>query len=71
MARAAKPAIPAKPAAVARAPAPELLDVGGDDVVAAAPDSLVVAAVPVHKTIERKLGFCARGEQNVRNLTYS
>ena len=47
MARAAKPAIPAKPAAVARAPAPELLDVGGDDVVAAAPDSLVVAAVPV------------------------
>lgn len=47
MARAAKPAIPAKPATVARAPAPELFD----DVVAAPPVAPpvppVVAVVPV------------------------
>lgn len=47
MAKAAKPAIPAKPTAVARAPTPELLDDGGDEVVAAAPEPSLVVAVAV------------------------
>lgn len=47
MAKATRPAIPAKPTAVAREPSALLVDDGGDDVVAAAPDAPVVAVAVV------------------------
>lgn len=46
MAKAANPARPARPTAVARAAAP-VLDEGGDDVVAAASEAPLLVAEPV------------------------